>query len=250
VNARTFKSVGVINEVENPRNAVKVGTNKAYVVCWDSFNSDFSYKPGYVAVIDLVTNKLVKKIPVQNGSDEIVVVGNEAFVANTPYSNKKEISVINTNTDTVISNISLNDGATNLTLDLNKNIWCVVNNEIIKINPQTKNIDKRVTIGTETKKKPSNLVLVKSDMFFEYSGSNGQKGVFSFNIDNSVAQINTPIIKRTFSSLGYDSKDNVIYAGIIPSYKQAGYVFRYNPTGTLIDSVKAEIAPSKFYFKK
>ena len=49
---------------------------------------------------------------------------------------------------------------------------------------------------------------------------------------------------------GIDPKDGTIYAGVTPSYKQAGYVLRYEPSNKrIIDSVKVEIAPSGFYFK-
>jgi hypothetical protein len=50
--------------------------------------------------------------------------------------------------------------------------------------------------------------------------------------------------------LAVDPQTGNLYAGLVPSFKQAGFVFRYKPDGSFIDSVKAEIAPSKFFFKE
>ncbi|GAB3510248.1 YncE family protein [Emticicia fontis] len=251
VNGRTFKSEARIKEVENPRNAIKVAANKAYVVCWDVLNADYSYKPGYVLVIDLLTNKVTKKITVQNGAEGIVVVGNEAFVGNNAYSGKSEISVIDINKDEVSTKITLKGGTTNLIVDANNKIWCSVDKEFLRINPSTKAVEATISTETSTEKVPGMLALNanKTTIYFDYSHWSTGGEIYSFNITDATISTTTPLIKRTFSALGFDAKEGIIYAGVTPSYKQSGYVFRYKPTGVLIDSVKAEIAPAKFLFK-
>ncbi|HEY1054066.1 MAG TPA: DUF5074 domain-containing protein, partial [Emticicia sp.] len=248
---RTFKSEARIKEVENPRNAIKVAANKAYVVCWDVLNADYSYKPGYVLVIDLLTNKVTKKITVQNGAEGIVVVGNEAFVGNNAYSGKSEISVIDINKDEVSTKITLKGGTTNLIVDANNKIWCSVDKEFLRINPSTKAVEATISTETSTEKVPGMLALNanKTTIYFDYSHWSTGGEIYSFNITDATISTTTPLIKRTFSALGFDAKEGIIYAGVTPSYKQSGYVFRYKPTGVLIDSVKAEIAPAKFLFK-
>lgn len=251
VNARTFKSEATIKEVENPRNAIKVATNKAYVVCWDVLNPDYSYKPGYVLVIDLLTNKVTKKIAVQNGAEGIVVVGKEAFVGNNAYAGKKEISVIDISKDEVTTKINLKAPTSNLVVDANNKIWCSVGKDFLRINPTTKAVEATISTGTTTKKEPGMLALNtnKTTIYFNYSHWSTGGEIYSFNITDATISTTTPLIKRTFSALGFDSKEGIIYTGVTPSYKQAGYIFRYKPTGVLIDSVKAEIAPTKFLFK-
>ncbi|WP_259016161.1 DUF5074 domain-containing protein [Emticicia fluvialis] len=251
VNARTLKSVASIKEVENPRNAIKVASNKAYVVCWDVLNADYSYKPGYVLVIDLNTNKVTKKIAVQNGAEGIVVVGNEAFIGNDPYSGKSEITVIDIAKDEVSGKISMKGGTTNLVVDANNKIWCSVGKEVFRINPSTKSIEATLSTEKTTGKVPGELVLSadKRTIYFDYSNWSEGGEVYSFNISDAAISNAKPLIKRTLSGLGFDTNANIIYAGVTPSYKQAGYVFRYKVTGELIDSVKVEIAPSKFFFK-
>jgi ribosomal protein S4E len=251
VNARTFKSEATIKEVENPRSAIKVAANKAYVVCWDVLNPDYSYKPGYILVIDLNTNKVTKKIIVQNGAEGIVVIGNEAFVGNNAYSGKSEISVIDINKDEVSTKINLKGGTNNLIVDANNKIWCSVDKDFLRINPSTKTVEATISTEKTTEKVPGMLALNpnKTTIYFDYSHWSTGGEIYSFNITDAAISTTTPLIKRTFSALGFDPKESIIYTAISPSYKQAGYVFRYKPTGALIDSVKAEIAPIKFLFK-
>lgn len=259
VNARTFKSVGVIREVENPRKAIKVGTNKAYVVCWDALNADYSYKAGYVAVIDLVSNQLSKKIPVQNGSETIQVIGNEAFIGNTG-SGKTILSVIDIATDAVKQTIEIGQNPNIIGLDANNKLWVFAGGELVKFNPSTKTVESRIKItSANSSKSPSSFAMSpdKKTVYFTYSfydSADGwkQKGeTYSFSTDATSISADKPFINRLFGGgIAVDPQTGTIYAGLVPSFKQAGYAFRYNPTGTLIDSVKAEIAPSKFYFKK
>lgn len=251
VNARTFKSIANIKEVENPRSAIKVAANKAYVVCWDVLNADYSYKPGYVLVIDLNANKVTKKIAVQNGAEGIVVIGNEAFIGNDPNSGKSEITVIDIAKDEVSGKISLKGGATNLVVDANNKIWCSVDKEFFRINPSSKTIEATITTEKTTVKVPGKLALSadKRTIYFDYSHWSEGGELYSFNVNDASISTTRPVIKRAFSGIGFDAQTNIIYGGVAPSYKQAGYVFRYKPTGELIDSVKAEIAPTKFLFK-
>lgn len=251
VNARTFKSVATIKDVENPRNAIKVAANKAYVVCWDILNADYTYNPGYILVIDLLTNKVTKKITVQNGAEGIVVVGNEAFVGNNPYVDKKEISVIDLSKDEVTSKINIKGPASNLIVDANNKIWCSTGKDFIRINPSTKAIEATISTETTTPKEPGKLALNanKTTIYFDYTHWSTGGEVYSFNISDATISTTTPLIKRSVVGLGFDANANIIYAGTSPNYKQAGFVYRYQTNGTLVDSVKAEIAPSKFLFK-
>lgn len=262
VNARTFKSVGTIpsSEIENPRNAVKVSDTKAYVTAWDATGdfSNFYKNPGYVAVIDLNANRLTKKIPVQNGAESIVVMGGEAFVGNTG-SNKTFITVIDVATDSKKSEIEVGRNPNLIGVDANNKLWVFAGGELVRMNPNSKMIETRLKItSSNTSKSPSSFVLSadKKTIYYTYSfydaaDSFKQKGeTYNFSVDATSIAATKPFINRLFAGgLGIDPQTGQLYAGLVPSYKQAGYVFRYRPDGTLIDSVKAEIAPSKFFFK-
>ena len=253
VDAHAFKTIASIKgEIDNPRKAVKVGTNKAYITCWDTFNTDYSYKIGFVAVLDLTTNKITKKISVDKGAESIVVIGTNAYVGN--VGSQKTIKVIDTKKDEVTATIEVGANPSNFVLDASNKIWMIAGKEIVLFNPATKMIESKLKGGTNTQKSPSSLSISKDKKtlfytynFYDVADNYKLKGeINSLNIADGTTKV---FINRTFSSVGFDNESNQVYTTLIPSYKQAGYVFRYQATGTLIDSVKAEIAPIGFFFK-
>ncbi len=263
VNARTFKAIATIpsTDIENPRTVVKVSDTKAYITCWD-VTGDFSnfYKnPGYVAVIDLVTNKLTKKIPVQNGAESIIVVGSEAFVGSTG-SGKTLLSVIDIATETVKQTVMIGTNPSVLDVDANGKLWIYANKELLRFNTSTKAIETRLKVTSPNPEVSPSAFTLSADKrtfyftssFYDAKDGFKQKGeTYSFAIDATSIVADKPFVKRLFGGgLSVDAQTGTIYAGLIPSYKQAGFVFRYQTNGTLIDSVKAEIAPSKFFYKK
>ncbi|AEI50990.1 YncE family protein [Runella slithyformis] len=263
VDARTFKSLATLpsTEIENPRAVAKATDTKAYVTCWDATGdfSNFYKNPGYVAVIDLVTNKLVKKMTVQNGAESIFILGNEAFVGNTG-SGISKITVIDVATDAVKQSVEVGRNPEMVGMDANNKLWAYAGGEMIRLNPQTKTVETRFKITSPiAAKSPSSFTLSadKKTIYFThsfYDAADGylQKGeTYRFSIDASTVAADKPFINRLFSGgLGVDPQTGILYAGLIPSFKQAGYVLRYQANGTLIDSVKAEIAPSTFFFKQ
>lgn len=262
VNSRTFKSIATLTKaIENPREVVEVNTTKAYITAWDATGdfSNFYKNPGYVAVLDLTTNKITKKITVQPGAESIQISGNLAFVGSTG-SFKDVLSIIDISTDTKLSDIKVGANPVVIGLDANQKLWIYAGNRFVKFNVSSKTIESEVSLKSDVAdKSPSSFVFSsdKKTLFFTnsyYDAANNyaQKGeTYAFPITSTSITANKPLIKKLFSGgLGVDSKTGYLYAGLVPSFKQAGYVFRYKPTGELIDSVKTEIAPSKFFFKK
>ncbi len=264
VNAHTFKSIATIlsSEIENPRAVIKVSDTKAYISCWDATGdfSNFFKNPGYVAVIDLTTNKLTKKIIVQNAAEDMALVGSEVFVGcNGSY--KTKLSVIDVATDAVKQQIEVGTNPSVLKTDANGKLWVYVNDsEMLRLNPSTKAIESRLKVTlANADTSPSSFTLSADKRTFYFTSSfydpkdnYKQKGeMYSFSIDANSVVANKPFINRLFGGgLDVDTQTGNIYGGLIPSYKQAGFVFRYTSSGTMIDSVKAEIAPSKFFFKQ
>ena len=98
VDARTFKSLTKLTKnITQPR-FVSIAAGKLYITCWDKLNADYSFKKGWVAVVDLATFQTIKIIPVGKGPEQLMAIGNEVFVAN---SEENFVSVINTQTDAV-----------------------------------------------------------------------------------------------------------------------------------------------------
>ncbi|GAB3921790.1 YncE family protein [Larkinella terrae] len=259
VDANTFKSLATLKspDIENPRSAVRVSANKVYVSCWDVSgdytNGTFYKDPGYVAVVDLSTNTVTKKIPAVKGVESLLLVGSEVFAGSAGGVTK--LSVIDVTTDQLKTGIEIGSNPNPVAVDANGKLWVYSAGELVRVNTQSKVVENRLKIGTDKSKSPSKFRLSADKKYFyfvsSYYDANYKEfgDLYRFSVNDSSVPATTPFIKRLFSGLDVDPKSGIIYGGVTPSYKQAGYVLRYQSSGTLIDSVKAEIAPSAFYFK-
>ena len=264
VESGTFKSLTTLQapDVENPRYVVKAGPNKAYITCWDATGdpaTNFYAKPGYVLVVDLAARTVTKKIPVAKGVERIVVVGNEAFVGS--VGGDQTLTVINTETDAIKApGIDVGVNTNPVAVDANGKLWAYTSStkEMVRLDPASKLVETRLKVSNSAKA-PGSIVLSKDKTTFYYVSSfydpadnykeKGETYRFSITDNNPNLPTARPFLPRLFSGLGVDPETGVLYAGVNPSYKQAGYVLRYQPGGALIDSVKVGIAPTRFFFR-
>ena len=261
VESGTFKSLATIQapDVENPRYVVMAGPNKAYVSCWDATGdfSNFYPKPGYILVLNLASRTVVKKIPVTKGADRMVVAGSEMFVGSA--GGERTLTIIDTEKDEVRQpGLDVGVNTNPIAVDVNGKLWAYASSakEMVRINTATKAVETRMKVGSSARS-PGAITISKDrqtfyfvNSFYDAADSYKAKGeTYSFGIIDSSIPATRPFIGRLFTGLGVDPQTGILYAGVTPSYKQAGYVLRYQPDGVLIDSVKAEIAPSRFYFR-
>ncbi|GAB4030496.1 YncE family protein [Spirosoma gilvum] len=241
----TFQSRATLKspDIENPRQVIQVGPNKAYISCWDvsGSGSDFYKDPGYIAVVDLNTNTVTKKIPAVKGVEGMVLSGTEVFVGSNTYSGDKTLLVIDLVTDAVKQRIDFGATPEPVALDADGKLWLKAGNDLVQLDPATRLVAKRLTFASA----PGSLILddTKRTFYYTYNGKTYSLATSSSTPASSV------VISRSFSALGFDPTTKRIYASVIPSYKQAGYILRYETSGALVDSVKAEIGPSGFYFR-
>ncbi|WP_080059252.1 YncE family protein [Spirosoma aerolatum] len=248
VDYATFKSLATLKtpDIENPRQVIQVGPNKAYISCWD-VSGDFSagtfYKdPGYIAVVDLNTRTVTKKIAAIKGVENMVVVGTEVFVGSNAYSGNKTLMVIDLTTDSVKERIDFGSAPEPIAVDANNKLWLRAGNALVRVNPSTRGTEQRLTFSEA----PGSVVISTDKQAFYYT-----LGGKTYQISiNATSATGTVVIPRSFSTLGVDPQTKRIYGTQNPLlYTQAGYVIRYESSGALVDSVKAEIAPSGFYFR-
>ncbi len=243
-------------DIENPRSVVGISPTKAYVSCYGATGVYPNYfaNPGYVAVIDLTTLKVVKKIPAPMGAEKMVKLGNEVFLGNASGAN--ELLVIDATTDAVKRTLKIGAGPEPISPDVNGKLWIKTGFSVVRLNPQTDQVEANMRVGTDSRKSPSSFAVTPDGRGFYYiysfydSVSGVDKGeTHYFSIEDTSIPGNKPVINRAFTGLGVDPLQGLIYGGVTPSYKQAGYVVRYRPSGEKLDSIKVGIAPSGFFFK-
>ena len=247
VETGTFVSRATLKspDIENPRLVIQAGPNKAYVSCWDvsgSFSAGTFYKdPGYIAVVDLNTSAVSKKIPAIRGVERMVLAGSEVFVGSTNFNNDKTLLIVDANTDTVKEKIDFGATPEPIAVDANGKLWIKAGKDMVRINPSTRQVEQRLTFTASP-----GAVAISADKRSFYYTLSGKTSRFSIDATSAVG---TQVVARSFAALGVDPQTKQLYGSVIPSYDQAGYVLRFQENGTLIDSVKAEIAPSGFYFR-
>ncbi|WAC11317.1 YncE family protein [Dyadobacter pollutisoli] len=256
INSNTFKSEATIGapDIENPREVVIGSNNTAYVSCWGT-NASYTFKTGYIAVIDLNTNKVTRKIDIAAGPENMVFNAGKLFVGTTSFGTDKNLYVINTGTNIIEKSVPLDIAPNPIGIDANGKLWVNTGIKALKLNADTYVTEATLTIGTNATKIASNFAFSsdRKTVFFVLSYfdanylSHGE--TYKFGVNDAQINVTTPFIKRNFTGLTVDPSQGLIYAGVTPSFAQAGYAVRYRADGSLVDSVKVGVAPTGFFFK-
>ncbi len=259
VDANTMESLASIGtpDIENPRDVVAVSESKVYVSCWGNTGTypNFFISNGYVAVIDLETNKVTKRIAVSKGIENMIYDNGKLFVGRVSYSGSNYLTVINTATNEVIRELGFNASPTPIGVDANGNLWVQAGLDLAKINPTTLEIVSTMKISSDASKTAGNFAFSndRRTLYFvlSYYDANyvTHGATYKYGINESQVNVSTPVINRVFTGLAVDPLQGLIYAAVTPSYAQAGYAIRYRTDGTLVDSIKVGIAPTGFYFR-
>ncbi|WP_242926647.1 YncE family protein [Pontibacter vulgaris] len=256
VNASTFKAEGEINGLDAPRYFAALNNEKGYVTEWLAYDPNtYQYGKGRVSVIDLKTYTVLKTIEVGVQPEQLVITGGKVYVANV---GENAVTVINTITDAVEKNIIVTQSPNSLALDQNSNLWVIsTGQKDWQLDPSNYTPGALTKINTGSNTVEATLPFSSKTAFASKLATNGAKNKLYFEYDNKVYQqdINattlstTPVINRSFSSLGIDPVNNYIYAGVAPGYTSNGWVVRFNPTGAALDSFRVGIAPNGFIFR-
>ena len=258
VNSNTFETIASIGspDIENPREVVVASNTIAYVTCWGTTGiyPNFFVNPGYVAVVDLTTNKVTKKISLVKGVENIAFSNGKLFVGTVDYSGVNTLSVISTATNEVVKSITFTNAPNPIGFDANGKVWVQNGLEVSRINPDTYVSEATLKLGSDVTKSAGNFAFSadRKSIFFSlsyYVGSVTKGETYKFAITDAQVNVTTPVIKRVFSGLAVDPSQGLIYAAVTPSYGQAGYAVRYRSDGSLVDSVKVGIAPTGFFFR-
>jgi YVTN family beta-propeller protein len=249
VDVATFNLEATITDLVNPNQFLVIDETKAYVSDWS----------GHVAVVDLNTNKINKKIPAGTGPDAMLKSGNYVYVANTGgFSVDSTVTVIDFITDKVVKTIKVGQVPTGIVADGTGSVWVMCKGigfagypaagdtpgSLIRINQETLTVDFTYKFSS-TDDHPEKLVInkQKSVLYFLYNN-----GIYRFNIvlNNSIPE---RLFSRYFYSIGYENKTGYLYASDVKDYSSNGTVLRLKAEdGSVVDSIQAGIIPRGFVF--
>ena len=221
----TNMRVGQIREVASPRYIAVVDQGKAYV--------SEQLNPGKVKVLDLQSRTVSDSINVGSRPEDIAVVGDRAFVANSGWSHDSTLTVIDTQTDTAIETIDLGcDGPRHLEVDQQGDLWAFctgktvwnanftaiieqTNGVAVVLNPQTGDILNRIEFshqvgssgpGQDSHHSPESgeIFLIRSDTAM----------VLVFDATTNVYKESIPFSgTERVGGLAYDASERLFYIG-------------------------------------
>jgi YVTN family beta-propeller protein len=246
-----FKQAGVITGLNQPRYIVSISSTKAYVSEWG-----VDGLTGTIAVIDLTSKTITKRISVGKGAENMIMSNSKLFVASSGgYGVDSTVFVVDYVNDKVTDTIKVKHNPNSFAVDVNGKLWVLCGGKmtidysmetqpaLVRIN-STNNSVESTTSMSGSFSIASNLCINndKSKLFF---GLLYGSGVFSMNIGGSTI---SNVINKTATGLGIDPKNNYIYCADPGDYKVNGSVYRYNQSYQMVDSFKVGMVPGGFLF--
>jgi YVTN family beta-propeller protein len=251
VNMSNFKSVATISDISLPRFIIPVTGQKAYLTNWGNT----------VAVIDLLTNTVVKNIATGTGPERMLKLGERVYVLNQGgFGIDSTMTVIDCTTDAYFKTLALYPKPSGIVSDNTGMIWVLCSGKgyngfpaaddtkahLLCIDPDSFQVIRDLIFPDNTNHPDKLCLNAEGDKLFYLF----REGIYEFGI-NDAALKTVPFVTHTGSlyALGVDPATQFVYASDPVDYTQNGWVYRYHPvTGMVVDSFKTGIVPTFFCF--
>ncbi|MCX6270388.1 MAG: hypothetical protein NTU44_04050 [Bacteroidetes bacterium] len=252
VDMTDFHSAGAIENLTLPRFFLGIDDRRAYISCWDNT----------VAVLNVMTLMVEKRIPTQTGPERMLRMGDRVFVLNQGgYSIDSSVTVINTNSDLVITNLKVYPKPTGIVADREGKIWIMCSGKgyngwpagddteghLLRIDPQTLTIIKDFPFPDKSLHPEKLAVNSAGDQIF-YLYKNG---IYNMGLNQDVLPAQALVERAGYTyTFGMDTASGYLYLSDPVDFVQDGWVYRYqSTTGLPVDSFKVGIIPTYFCFK-
>ncbi len=235
-----FTSLGTITGFNSPRYMLPINTNKAYVT--DLYSNS-------IQIVDLNSNSISGSIPLSGWTEELLLHNDTVYACDVTNNN---LLLLNPNTNTLVDSVKLGVQPLDIVKDQNNKLWIMCNGgineanpKLIRFNPTNRTIE-HTFVFPSIAESPGNLKINATGDQLYFINSN----VYKMNISsNSLPTL--PLITNNnniYYGLGIDPTNEEVYVSDAIDYVQNGVIFRYTPSGALIDQFTAGIIPRDFLF--
>ncbi|MBR2436835.1 MAG: YncE family protein [Alistipes sp.] len=253
IDPTTFKEVGRITGLTSPRYIHFVSDNKAYITqIWD--NRIFIINPkryevtGYIEVPDMTSE--------QGSTEQMVQLGKYLYVNCWSYQNR--LLKIDTDTDTIVSELEVGIQPTSLALDCNGKLWTVTDGgyegspygyeapALYRIDPESFTIEKQFSFRKGDA--PSEVQINgRGDTLYWINDD-----IWSMSVDADRVPVRPFLDSRgtIYYGLTVDPKSDEVYIADAVDYTQQGKIYRYSARGELLDEFYVGIIPGAFCWKE
>lgn len=250
INAETAKILSKLSGLHSPRYMTVIDANKSYI-------SDFQMKG--ITVVNTATLQALGTILTGKTTERMVLYQDKVFVANwsnyNQTSKNNTVQVIDVIQDKLTDSIVVTKEPNSMVLDKYGKLWVLcsggfLNEEqpaLYKINASNHTIESVFTfqnIGSS----PNQLVInVSLDTLYFINNNIYRMPVGASSLPE---QAFIERKNRNYYHLAIDPYSSEVLATDAGNYLQKGYVFRFKPDGTIIDSLTAGIIPGFIGFNR
>lgn len=232
-----------IAQLKSPRNMLVIDATKAYV-------SDFQEKG--VFVFHPQTMQPLGLIQTGKSTEAMVKIDNEVFVTNWSNYNQTKtnntVQVIDATLDQLVDSIVVAKEPNSMVVDHEGDLWVLcsggyLNEEIpalFEIDASSRLIKRRFNFP-HAQMSPEQLIIngTADTLYFL------NRDIYRMSV-NAGALPEIPFIlaeNRNFFTIAVHPQRSIVLATDAINYVQNGYIFRFQPNGMLIDSIKVGIIP-------
>jgi DNA-binding beta-propeller fold protein YncE len=241
INALNGNSLATITGLNSPRYFLPY-KQKAYV-------SDYS--GGAISVIDLNSNTIIKTIPCNGWTEELLLSNGKIFITNLT---RDYVYVLNPETDLISDSIKVGYASNSIKKDLNGKLWVLCGGSsskgqpgsLYRINPADHKIEADFQFQKANQNPFKLRINAKGDMLYFI-----ENGIQKFPIDAAALPLFPFIAEegRNFYGLGIQPKTGHVYVTDAIDYVQKGKVLIFSENAGFLYSFTAGIIPSDFYFQ-
>jgi len=247
-----LREYDAISNLDNPR-YFKIKNNIGYLSQWG--------EDGVIKVINLLTNSITKTIQVGTGPEQMEIIDNKLFVANSgAYDRDSTISVIDITSNEVTATIKVGDNPRDFAIDKNNKLWVLcfgyqqyvepyteTGSKLIQIDPQTNEIIKTIEIGATLH--PTCVEAGKDGDYLYVGGGYGFNGIFKFSVNDTVFPT-IPLVDKAFYAIYVDATRDNIFGFDALNYASRGNMYRYSSFGSQLGMYEVGIIPNGSSSKK
>lgn len=252
IDTRTFKETGRIENLTSPRYIHFISDEKAYVTqIWD--NRIFIVNPKKYEITGYIT---VPDMPLSMGSTEQMVQWRN-FVFCNCWSYQNKILKIDSDSDSVVGQLTVGIQPNSLVLDCNGKLWTLTDGgyenspfgyeapALFRIDPETFTIEK--IFYFDLGRSPSEIVINgEGDIIYWINDDVWRMSVEDEKLPSS------PFIEfrdTKYYGLTVDPVNGDVYVADAIDYSQQGMIHRYSSDGKLLDSFYVGVTPGAFCWK-
>lgn len=246
--AKDLKSVATIEGLNQPRYMIGIGNDKAYVSQWGATGSESK-----IAVLDLTNNTIESVIDLgQSGAENMGMSNEKVYVVNSGgFGRDSTVSIINI-ADGTFGSIVVSDNPVDVEVDKNGAVWVIAkgyndwNDASNNTNGGLFKLENNDIVASfELPNGASHLEINKTGDKLYYIASGA---IYAFGISDTEVSA-TPLIERSFYSLGVDKSNDHIFGTDANDYKSIGKVIEYDSNGNDVGEFQVGIIPGGFWFQ-